>query len=90
MLGFMSGQTETPAVHPFTLPVPEAELNAHGQATTRVDGLDLHFLHVRSPRPDARPLIITHGWPRSVVEPLPVAGALADPGDDARPAFHVG
>ena len=67
----------------------EAALNQHGQALTEVDGLDLHLLHVRSPRPDARPLVITHGWPSSVLEPLAVMDALADPGDDALPAFHV-
>ncbi|GAA3579578.1 alpha/beta fold hydrolase [Microlunatus spumicola] len=67
----------------------EAALNAHGQALTQVDGLDLHLLHVRSPRADARPLVITHGWPSSVLEPLAVMDALADPGDDDLPAFHV-
>ena len=67
----------------------EAALNTHGQALTEVDGLDLHLLHVRSPRPDARPLVITHGWPSSVLEPLAVMDALADPGDDDLPAFHV-
>ncbi|SER17906.1 Pimeloyl-ACP methyl ester carboxylesterase [Microlunatus flavus] len=67
----------------------EARLNAHGQATTQIDGAEIHFLHVRSPRPDARPLVITHGWPSSVLEPLEVMDALADPGDPAQPAFHV-
>ena len=67
----------------------ESALNAHGQATTTVDGEEIHLLHVRSPRPDARPLVITHGWPSSVLEPLAVMDALADPGDDAQPAFHV-
>lgn len=67
----------------------EAALNAHGQALTEVDGLDLHLLHVRSPRTDARPLVITHGWPSSVLEPLTVMDALADPGDADLPAFHV-
>lgn len=67
----------------------EATLNAHGQALTEVDGLDLHLLHVRSPRRDARPLVVTHGWPSSVLEPLTVMDALADPGDDDLPAFHV-
>jgi len=68
----------------------ESELNAHGQALIEIDGLDIHFLHVRSPRPDARPLIITHGWPSSVIEPLEVMDALAHPGDDHDlPAFHV-
>lgn len=67
----------------------EAELNRWGQYRTVVDGLGVHFLHVRSPRADARPLIITHGWPGSVVEVLDVLDALTDPGDPALPAFHV-
>lgn len=67
----------------------EAELNAHGQALTEIDGLDIHFLHVRSSRPDARPLVLTHGWPSSVIEPLDVIDRLVAPGSDDRPAFHV-
>ena len=67
----------------------EAALNAHGQALTEIDGLDVHLLQVTSPRPDARPLVITHGWPSSVLEPLAVMDALADPGDPDLPAFHV-
>lgn len=67
----------------------EDALAAHGQALTEVDGLDLHLLHVRSSRPDARPLVLTHGWPSSVLEPLEVLDALAEPDDDERPAFHV-
>ncbi len=66
----------------------ETALNTHGQALTEVDGLDVHLLHVRSPRADARPLVLTHGWPSSVLEPLAVVDALADPSDD-QPAFHV-
>lgn len=66
----------------------ESELNAHGQALTEIDGLDIHFLHVRSPRTDARPLVITHGWPSSVIEPLEVADTLANPPAHL-PAFHV-
>jgi hypothetical protein len=46
----------------------EALLNRFAQFTTEIDGLDMHFLHVRSPHPEAMPLIITHGWPGSVVE----------------------
>src|SRR5690349_6750615 len=46
----------------------EAELNEFPQYTTEIDGQDVHFLHVRSPEPDALPLILTHGWPNSVVE----------------------
>ncbi|MTD12611.1 alpha/beta fold hydrolase [Nakamurella sp. YIM 132087] len=67
----------------------ESELNSHGQAMTEIDGLDIHLLHVRSPRPDARPLVITHGWPSSVVEPLEIIDALVDPADPDAPAFHV-
>ena len=67
----------------------EAELNDHGSALTEIDGLDIHFLHVRSPRPDARPLVITHGWPSSVLEPLAVMDELADPASPETPAFHV-
>jgi pimeloyl-ACP methyl ester carboxylesterase len=70
----------------------EAELNAHGQFRTRLDGLGIHFLHVRSPHPDAFPLVLTHGWPGSVVEFLDVIGPLTDPvayGGDAADAFHV-
>ena len=67
----------------------ESALNAHGQAVTTIAGLDVHLLHVRSPRADARPLVITHGWPSSVLEPLEVMDALADPGDPDLPAFHV-
>ncbi len=67
----------------------EARLNAHGQAVTEIDGLDIHFLHVRSPRADARPLVITHGWPSCVLEPLEVMDALADPSGPGLPAFHV-
>jgi epoxide hydrolase len=70
----------------------EARLNALGQFRTKVDGLGIHFLHVRSPRADALPLVITHGWPGSVVEFLKVIGPLTDPaahGGDAADAFHV-
>ena len=70
----------------------EARLNALGQYRTRIDGLRIHFLHVRSRNPDAVPLILTHGWPGSVVEFLDVIGPLTDPaahGGDAADAFHV-
>ncbi len=66
----------------------EAELNGHGQWRTEIDGLELHFLHIRSSRADARPLLITHGWPGSIVEALDVIDGLANPPDD-EPAFHV-
>ena len=57
----------------------EARLNAYPQFTTEIDGQNIHFLHVRSPEPDALPLIVTHGWPGSVVEYLDVIGPLTDP-----------
>jgi pimeloyl-ACP methyl ester carboxylesterase len=69
----------------------EARLNALGQYMTEVDGLDIHFLHVRSPHEGARPLILTHGWPGSVVEFLAAIPLLTDPvahGGEARDAFH--
>jgi epoxide hydrolase len=70
----------------------EARLNASGQFRTVIDGLGIHFLHVRSPEPDAIALILTHGWPGSVVEFLKVIGPLSDPaahGGDRNQAFHV-
>jgi epoxide hydrolase len=70
----------------------EARLNAQPQFRTEIDGLGIHFIHVRSPHPDALPLVITHGWPGSIVEFLKVIGPLADPtahGGDAADAFHV-
>jgi epoxide hydrolase len=57
----------------------EAELNRHQQFTTTIDEQNIHFLHVRSPEPDAFPLILTHGWPGSVVEFLDVIEPLSDP-----------
>ena len=70
----------------------EALLNRHAQYTTRIDGLDIHFLHVRSKHLQARPLLITHGWPGSMVEFQKVIGPLTDPtahGGDAADAFHL-
>jgi pimeloyl-ACP methyl ester carboxylesterase len=70
----------------------EARLSVLPQFMTELDGLDVHFIHLRSPHEDALPLIITHGWPGSVVEILNVVGPLADPtahGGDAADAFHV-
>jgi hypothetical protein len=70
----------------------EARLNALPQFITEIDGLDIHFIHVRSPHENALPLIITHGWPGSVVEMLNVVGPLSDPtahGGDAEDAFDV-
>jgi len=57
----------------------EAKLNALPQFTTRIDDLAIHFIHVKSPHPDALPLIITHGWPGSVIEMLEIVGPLTDP-----------
>jgi pimeloyl-ACP methyl ester carboxylesterase len=70
----------------------EAKLNALGQFMTEIDGVDIHFIHVRSPHEDALPLIMTHGWPGSVVELLETVGPLTDPtahGGDAEDAFHL-
>lgn len=66
----------------------EAELNRYPQYRTEIDGLGIHFLHVRSAREDARPLLISHGWPGSVVEALDVLTELVDP-PAGQPAFHV-
>jgi pimeloyl-ACP methyl ester carboxylesterase len=70
----------------------EKNLNGFGQFTTTIDGLDIHFLHVRSPEPDALPLVMTHGWPGSVLEFRKVIGPLTNPaahGGDPRHAFHL-
>jgi pimeloyl-ACP methyl ester carboxylesterase len=70
----------------------EARLNALPQFTTTIDGQNIHFLHVRSPEPDALPLVLTHGWPGSVAEFLGVIGPLSDPRShdgDAADAFHL-
>lgn len=70
----------------------EARLNEYLQFTTEIDGQNVHFLHVRSPEPDALPLIVTHGWPGSIVEFLDVIGPLSDPrahGGDPADAFHL-
>jgi pimeloyl-ACP methyl ester carboxylesterase len=70
----------------------EARLNAFPQFTTEIDGLDIHFIHVKSDGADALPLIITHGWPGSVLELLDLIGPLTNPtahGGDAADAFDV-
>nr|MDT0656778.1 epoxide hydrolase [Micromonospora sp. DSM 115978] len=70
----------------------EARLNEFPQFVTEIDGQEIHFMHVRSPEPDALPLILTHGWPNSIVEFAELLGPLTDPrshgGDPAR-AFHA-
>ena len=76
----------------YDWPTREARLNAFPQFRTAVDGLGIHFVHVRSPHEDALPLVITHGWPGSIVEFQKVIAPLADPtahGGEARDAFHV-
>ena len=70
----------------------EAQLNALPGFKTTIDGVGIHFLHVRSPVEDAAPLVVTHGWPGSVVEFLKVVGPLTDPashGGSASDAFHL-
>jgi microsomal epoxide hydrolase len=70
----------------------ESRLNSYAQYTTEVDGARIHFLHVRSPEPDAIPLLLTHGWPGSIAEFLEVIGPLSNPrghGDGAGQAFHL-
>jgi pimeloyl-ACP methyl ester carboxylesterase len=70
----------------------EARLNALPQFTTEIDGVNIHFIHVKSPHEDALPLIMTHGWPGSLVELLETVGPLTDPtahGGDAGDAFHL-
>jgi pimeloyl-ACP methyl ester carboxylesterase len=70
----------------------EAKLNAMPQFVTNIDGLDIHFIHVKSPHPNAMPLVITHGWPGSVLELVKAVGPLTDPtayGGRAEDAFDV-
>src|SRR3954447_11009098 len=70
----------------------EAKLNALPQFITKIDGVDIHFIHVRSRHKNALPLIVTHGWPGSVIEQLKIIGPLTDPsahGGRAEDAFDV-
>src|SRR6267378_307073 len=70
----------------------EAKLNALPQFVSNIDGLDIHFIHVRSKNPNALPVIITHGWPGSIIEQLKIIGPLTDPtayGGKAEDAFDV-
>ncbi len=76
----------------YDWPAQEAMLNSFPQFTTEIDGQTIHFLHVHSPEPDAFPLIVTHGWPGSIVEFLDIIGPLTDPaahGGDPADAFHL-
>lgn len=70
----------------------ETRLNAYPQFITEIDGLDIHFLHVRSKHEDALPLVVTHGWPGSILEQLKIIDPLTDPtahGGNASDAFHL-
>src|SRR5207247_8277306 len=70
----------------------EAKLNALPQFTTQIDGVEIHFIHVKSAHENALALIMTHGWPGSVIELLEVVGPLTDPtphGGEAEDAFHL-
>jgi len=70
----------------------EAKLNALPNFVTEIDGLDIHFIHVRSKHENALPLVVTHGWPGSVIEQLKILGPLTDPtahGGKASDAFHL-
>ena len=70
----------------------EAKLNALPQFMTTIDGVDIHFIRVRSKNPNALPIIITHGWPGSIIEQLKIIGPLTDPtafGGNAEDAFDV-
>src|SRR5260221_1221073 len=70
----------------------EAKLNALPQFTTEIDGVEVHFIHVKSPHENALPLVMTHGWPGSVIELLEAVGPLTDPtahGGTAQDAFDL-
>jgi pimeloyl-ACP methyl ester carboxylesterase len=70
----------------------EAKLNAFPQFVTEIDGLDIHFIHVRSQHDDALPIVVTHGWPGSIIEQLKIIGPLTDPtahGGGVEDAFHL-
>ncbi|MEV6521134.1 epoxide hydrolase family protein [Longispora sp. NPDC051575] len=78
--------------HGYDWRAAEAALNAWPQFTTTIDGANVHFAHLRSPEPDATPLVMTHGWPGSFAEFAHVAGPLTDPrahGGDPADAFHL-
>jgi epoxide hydrolase len=78
--------------HEYDWRAAEAMLNEWPQFTTTIDAANLHFAHLRSPEPDATPLIITHGWPGSIAEFAEIAGPLTDPrshGGDPSDAFHL-
>ncbi|RDJ10636.1 epoxide hydrolase family protein [Rhizobium grahamii] len=70
----------------------ETKLNSYPQFTTKIDGLDIHFIHVKSKHANALPILVTHGWPGSIIEQLKIIEPLTDPtahGGSAEDAFHV-
>ena len=70
----------------------EAQIFSYPNFVTNIDGLDIHFIHVKSKHPNALPVIITHGWPGSIIEQLKIIGPLTDPtahGGTAADAFDV-
>jgi epoxide hydrolase len=78
--------------HDYDWRAAEATLNGWPQFTTVIDGANIHFAHIRSPEPEATPLIITHGWPGSIVEFVQITGPLSNPrahGGDPSDAFHL-
>jgi microsomal epoxide hydrolase len=78
--------------HSYDWRAAEARLNEYPQFVTEIDGTQLHFMHIESPEPDARPLLLSHGWPGSIVEFLNVIGPLTNPtahGGDPADAFHL-
>jgi pimeloyl-ACP methyl ester carboxylesterase len=78
--------------HEYDWRAAEARLNQWPQFMTTIDGANIHLAHIRSPKPDATPLIVTHGWPGSIVEFADVVGPLSDPrthGGDPADAFHL-
>ncbi|MDX8030525.1 epoxide hydrolase [Lentzea sp. BCCO 10_0856] len=78
--------------HEYDWRTTERKLNALPQFMTQIDGLDIHFLHVRSKHENALPLLVSHGWPGSVIEQLKIIGPLTDPtshGGKAEDAFHL-
>jgi pimeloyl-ACP methyl ester carboxylesterase len=90
-LGYVQALAET-WLNSYGWRTSEAALNVYPQFTTTIDGQNIHFLHVRSPEPDAFPLILTHGWPGSIFEYLDVLAPLSDPrshGGDPNDAFHL-
>src|SRR5262249_16746890 len=79
-------------LHDYDFGRVEERLNALPQFVTEIDGVDVHFIHVRSPHDDALPLIMTHGWPGSVIEQIDTVGPLTDPtahGGTGEDAFHL-